>query len=291
MKKTLILLSALLLTPAVAFAQEEIQFEFAPVTRKQTLTNTESQTMKMIIDIFADEEKLGTMTGDRVQKSSIKVTLSKWSSKKKAAFFEYSDHGSMEKQNTPDGRVVEKPLASPMAGKAFSASWNHKTDTVVITSPDGSEPSEAERARVMKDWESTIRQTPGPLEKTLAARAIKVGEVLAFDSDTMSELLSLGDSGLVFDAPTLTLNELKEHDGKDCAVFDMNLSLTGFQDGMNLSMKLTGQFVVGIDNLRLYEVSMMGPISLEAEKAADGKQMRIAGTGDATFNITRTFEK
>ena len=294
MRNTLLLLSALLLSPLSASAQEPVTFTYAPVKAKakQTLSNTHTQNMLMQFNITVGGKVLGAMSGENLMDRTKTAYIKKWKKKKRSAIFSYQDNGSYDKQTDPEGKTQERKKPYNLDGLSFAIEWSAKTDEVTITTAEGEPVSESQQKLVMKDWKGLPTQRPaGPLENLLGKAPLTPGDELVFDKATLDQMMNMddGDEEFTLQNPKLVFKEVREHAGVECGVFELSMTMVGAKDGMHMNMNMAGEFIVGVDNLQLHHLKMSGPLTMNAEQTKGEAVMTMNGSGQAKFAIIRTY--
>jgi hypothetical protein len=290
MRTSLLSLITLLMVSGSAFAADKVTFTYLPLAGGQTVTEVETLNIKFGIDIFVGEANLGRMDAENSETETATAVLGKWNAKKKIATLTYGKNGAVEKQTTPDGKVEVTDEPSPLSGKAYKLSWKAGKD-LVMEYAGGGEPTEEERALVLSDWEDLISTEPSDFAAALVDQTIEVGGVLPSDSDVLAKLLSLDDDDLSVTAATVTLQEVRMHGGEKCGVFAMDLTISGNDAEMSMTMAATGEAILAVSSLRPHSVTLSGPVTLAASVDEGGVTMNMTGGGDFAFGLLNTYSK
>lgn len=282
--------AVLLLLPLSAQAGEKVTFTHAPLSGNQTVVQSEDLRMDFGIDIFMGEANLGTMRAENVEGSLLTAKLGKWNDKKKTASLSYGKCGEKETQTTPDGKTEVKDEPSLLSGKSYDVTWEKGGEPVIVYSGGGA-PEGEELALVRKDWDDLTSTEPSDFEAALVGQTVEVGSPLSSDGAVMAKLLSLDDDELTVKDAKMTLREVAKHNGEQCGIFDLELTIVGNDAEMSMTMAAKGEAIVSVNGLRAHAVSLAGPITLAASIEEDGMKMTMTGGGSFNFGLTNTFGK
>lgn len=101
----------------------------------------------------------------------------------------------------------------------------------------------------------------------LSGRTIKPGDKVTELAEIISRSIkSSGSSRIVPENVEVIYAGLVRENGLECGLFHLRVNVAGSQDGMNLTMRLTGRMAVAVKNAMPLYMAMEGPITLGGKK-------------------------
>lgn len=180
---------------------------------------------------------------------------------------------------SPENSDAAKEIAQVVEGKSYLITRN--AATLMVTDSEGSIPTQQEFEIVVNSMESFGQ--PNPLATFLLTREIRVGDRLEVPLDVASKMMGFDSLGEV-QRFELYLTEVKEINGKPCAVFAATIAALGKPDNP-LSVQAQGNVVIEIATCRTLEATLTGPLSLQTTD----QNTEYAATGDLLLAIRSQY--
>jgi hypothetical protein len=291
MNKFAAFLLPLLLMPLSAGAADSVTFTHQPVKGNQTLTEEQIETLSLAFDITINDAAIGSMSASKNKTEAMSLVLGKWTSKKKSAVMQFGDNSIQEAQTSPNGETQETSVVLPLAGQTYHFEWTHKMEQPVITLNDGGPVEAVDLELLLEKWRDLPSDKPEELEAALEGKTFEVGQVVDLDPTELAGLMDMAGNEFTLSTPEIRLKELRSVNNIPCGVFSMDVKLSGQSDGMDMTMPLIGEFVIGIDTLHMYTAQFEGPIQVEKSGIESGQTLHMLGKGKISFKIARTYEK
>lgn len=192
-----------------------------------------------------------------------------------------------EYSKTPNG---EETTEGDLDGEAVMVSVSG--DVLNVADADGGEIDEEVRSAV-KD-EIKVRNgaidRSDPICRALAAKPIKVGEVVNLQADAAREFLG-DDDAILGGEVAFKLVEAITIRGRAAGVFEVQLKATGRSDPtenvppLNITFSLKGRVIVAADTSELLEVVLGGVVTMNGEMDVAGSG-RVSMVGNGTAKLT-----
>jgi hypothetical protein len=180
---------------------------------------------------------------------------------------------------TPENPDAAKETAQVVEGKSYLITRNG--GTLMVTDSEGSIPTQQEFEIVVNSMESFGQ--PNPLATFLLTREIRVGDRLEVPLDIASKMMGFDSLGEV-QRFELHLTEVKEVNGKQCAVFAATIAALGKPDNP-LNVQAQGNVVIEIATCRTLEATLTGPLSLQTTD----QNTEYNATGDLLLAIRSQY--
>ncbi len=152
---------------------------------------------------------------------------------------------------------------------------------LMVTDIEGAIPTQQEFEIVVNSMESFGQ--PNPLATFLLTREIRVGDRLEVPLDVASKMMGFDSLGEV-QRFELHLTEVKEINGKQCAVFAATIAALGKPDNP-LNVQAQGNVVIEIATCRTLEATLTGPLSLQTTD----QNTEYTATGDLLLAIRSQY--
>jgi hypothetical protein len=285
--RTSLLLLALLL-PLTAPAAESVTFAWAPRTGGESVTQTEATGMAFAIDLFAGDNKLGTVQTRNDETGTLTAKLGKWTPKKRSATLSYGPGGSKQVQTTPDGKQTTEEQPRAVANSTYTVTAAGGGEPV-ITKAGGAAVSAEEREAVLEDWNELAATGPAEFESAIAGRTMTVGQEVSSEPGAVAAMLDIDGDGLSLQSASIKLVDVRDDAGERCGVFAMEVVIQGTDPEVSMTMNVKGEAVVAVDSLRTHSVTLQGPVAITATMEEQGMAMRMAGGGDFSFALSYTY--
>ncbi len=270
MKKSIITLScsiALLALPL--YAQMDVPAVFGGSVPEIGTVETETTTMqlKMRMRVMRDGREIGAQNRNQARTMRRQVTILGTTTDavtKIRSSFEAIEDREEDEQNM-------KVKRSPISGRTFIVEFNNGK---LITADE-------KGALVPDDIGSIVAAQHKDLGKQqelifLAGRTVRPGEkVKELAAIISNSIKSSGSSRIVPDNVEVEYAGLVRENGLECGVFNLRVNVSGSQDGMLLTMRLTGRMAIVVKNAMPLYLAMEGPITLGGKK----ESVELDGTG------------
>jgi hypothetical protein len=180
---------------------------------------------------------------------------------------------------SPENPDAANEIAQVVEGKSYLIT--RSGTNLMVTDTDGAIPTQQEFEIVVNSMESFGQ--PNPLATFLLTREIRVGDRLEVPLDVASKMMGFDSLGDV-QRFELHLVEVKEINGKQCAVFAATIAALGKPDNP-LNVQAQGNVVIEIATCRTLEATLTGPLSLQT---AD-QTTEYTATGDLLLAIRSQY--
>lgn len=174
-------------------------------------------------------------------------------------------------------RIVNggKTENEPVVGKTYHCSREGKE--LKVTAKDGSLPPIEEFQIVAQNMETL--GVENPLTKFFHGRTVRIGEEIDLPVELAARILGFEDQLGHATRFVLTLSEVREIDGRRCAVFKTRIEASSAESGQ-MGLLVEGPLVMQVDACRAVSAEFTGPIGMsETRGIPGGPTMQITGTG------------
>ncbi len=231
MKRLILTLAVLLCLTAVSSAQ---QVTFARTLPLVGLQRTMIDSMEVVTLISVNAEGMDqsfdmTQSERKSYTESILAVNDKRVTKKKIQIAEV-----VERSMQPMQSVTAK--TSPLTGKTYILEF--LDDSVGVTTENGAEVPKEERTELLEVFS---RDNEGQFGGILDGRTMTVGDTLTLKDDELAAFgAQMSDGGLKVRSASLTLKGLRESQGMQTALFDLDVVLGGARGllEMEIAMKV-----------------------------------------------------
>jgi hypothetical protein len=148
-------------------------------------------------------------------------------------------------------------ITQAVEGKSYLITRD--SSNLMVTDIEGAIPTQQEFEIVVNSMESFGQ--PNPLATFLLTREIHVGDRLEVPLNVASKMMGFDSLGEV-QRFELHLTEVKEINGKQCAVFAATIAALGKPDNP-LNVQAQGNVLIEIATCRTLEATLTGPLSLQ----------------------------
>jgi hypothetical protein len=180
---------------------------------------------------------------------------------------------------SPENENPTDEFAQPVEGKAYLVSRSN--DRLIVTELDGAIPPRQEYDVVVESMESF--GLSNPLGEYLLSQDIHVGDRLQVPNHLASKMMGFDSLGEV-QKFELQLTELKNFEGRECAVFVADIAALGKPENP-LHVQAQGKVVIEIDTCRTLEATLQGPISFLSSE----QQTEFSATGEVLLAIRSQY--
>lgn len=167
---------------------------------------------------------------------------------------------SLSRLKSPQNPTSEEEVPQVVEGRSYLIT--RSGDQLLITDKDGAIPTREEFELVLKSMESFGQ--PNLLAQFLLAQDVHLGDTLQVPPELAAEMMGLDQLGSI-ERFELKLNELKEFDGKKCAVFVATITAQG-SPVAPLGIETQGTVVIDLATTRTVEATLSGPLSMHANE-------------------------
>lgn len=180
---------------------------------------------------------------------------------------------------SPENPDAAKEISQVVEGKSYLITRNGTS--LMVTDAEGAIPTQQEFEIVVNSMESFGQSNP--LATFLLTREIRVGDRLEVPLDVASKMMGFDSLGEV-QRFELHLVEVKELNGKQCAVFAATIAALGKPDNP-LNVQAQGNVVIEIATCRTLEATLTGPLSLQTTD----QNTEYNATGDLLLAIRSQY--
>lgn len=180
---------------------------------------------------------------------------------------------------SPENSDPADEVAQPVEGKSYLIARNG--ERLLVTEPDGAIPPRAEYDIVVNTMESFGQ--PNLLAAFLVPQELRVGQRLQVPSDIAQKMMGFDSFGEV-QKFELHLQELKNIDGKECAIFMAEIIAQGNAQNP-LRVQASGKVIIELATCRTLEATLNGPLSLVSVE----QQTEYSATGDLLLAIRSQY--
>lgn len=159
----------------------------------------------------------------------------------------------------PDGGSEQDEEIQPVEGKTYVLT--RQGERLEVRYLDGTIPPKEEFEIVFGSMQSLGK--PNPLAKFLLERDFQLGETLQLPQEIAGRMLGLGDDFGEVTRFDLTLAEIKEISGHQCAEFTANIHM-GSGPGSSVSLEATGPVIIRLDTSRTVLADFTGPLRMNS---------------------------
>ncbi len=258
------------------------------------------ETMGMQMKMTMDNETVVKMDGEVMQSMSMAMknkekreievlaTDGKSITKMKIKYLEMSremDAGEME--GMPGMPEVGENLAE-LVGNTYIVEMVDGAPRVTDEAGEAVADSVAETVKEQEVKDGRFSTWSPILEKVIPDRPIAVGETFTLKGEDAKALVPMGaDKGELENlAVEVTFSGTKKILGTECGVFDVKVDMGGSPvPGLELKGAPTGQLVVGIDNMWLYQMKLDGDMTMSGSPDMGDQPAPVELSIDATIKI------
>jgi hypothetical protein len=266
-----VILSVVLLASAAVFAQP-CTFKSSPMKAGEKIDETSVLELNMVMHVDAQGKNVDVNI-DNNDKYSRSMTVMEMFGNDISRFkIAYSEWSSSSKN--PEGETINP---GPELNRSYIV---YRTDSVMSIDAEDEKPvSQEVRDVLMK--ELTKSDFSERMNKILDGRTMNIGDSLMIDKELAFTFL--GKKGNEVKSFVIKLTAVKNVAGVSCGVFNSDISLASESGQLQMEFGLRGEFVVGINNCRPYEMVLEGPVS------AAGQPQGITIVGEGTMKGTKTM--
>lgn len=171
-------------------------------------------------------------------------------------------------------------VAQPIEGKTYLIA--RSGERLLVTEPDGAIPPRNEYDLVVSTMESFGQ--PNLLAEFLVPRELRVGERLQVPTDIAKKMMGFDSFGNV-EKFELYLQEVRDVDGKSCAIFVADISARGNTENP-LNVQAKGDVIIELATCRTLEARLTGPLSLVSVE----QQTEYSATGGLLLAIRSQYD-
>lgn len=279
MKKNILTLFCSFVLIAIPLqAQMEVPAVFGGIVPDIGTQETETTTMqlKMKMRVLRDGKEIGAQ--NRNQARTLRRQMTVLGTSADAVTKIRSSFEAVEEREEDEQTLKVK--RSPISGRTFLVEWNDGKLTA----------SDEKGAPLPDDLNALVGAQHKDLGKKqdlmiLSGRTIKPGEKVAELALMISQSIkSSGSSRIVPENVEVVFVGLVRENGFECGLFHLRVNVSGSQDGMKLTMNLTGRMAVIVKNAMPLYMAMEGPITL------GGKRESVELDGAGTMFIRSAFD-
>jgi hypothetical protein len=188
-------------------------------------------------------------------------------------------------QNASDLRTLRAPVdAESVQGKAYRCCRTAKE--LQISDEKGDIPPLDEFKIVAQNMETLGRVNP--LAEFLAGQSLSIGEKISVPHEVAERLLGLGNELGQVSRFELVLQDVKNVDGTQCAVFDANIEAAS-TNSSQMRMEVEGPLVIQAATCRAVEASFKGPIGMSETRGSLSATYQMSGTGRISVRIATVY--
>jgi hypothetical protein len=180
---------------------------------------------------------------------------------------------------SPENPDPGDEIAQSVEGKSYLIT--RKNERLLVTDLDGAIPPRNEYDIVVSTMESFGQ--PNLLAEFLVPRELQIGERLQVPADIAKKMLGFDSFGEV-QKFELYLEEIKEIDGSECAIFVADIVAQGNEQNP-LNVQARGNVVIELATCRTLEATLTGPISLVSVE----QQTEYSARGDLLLAIRSQY--
>ncbi len=261
------------------------------------------ETMGMQMKMTMDNETTVKMDGEVMQSMSMKMknsekreievlaTDGKSITKLKIKYLEMSnemDAGEME--GMPGMPEVGENLAE-LVGNTYIVELVDGAPKVTDEAGEAVADSVAETVKAQEVKDGRFTTWSPILEKIIPDRPISVGETFTIKGEDAKDLVPMGgpidgEGGLEDLSVEVTFSGTKKILGTECGVFDIKINIGSSPvPGVELKGAPTGQIVVGVDNMWLYQMKLNGDMTMNGTPDMGDQPAPVDISIDATIKI------
>jgi hypothetical protein len=180
-----------------------------------------------------------------------------------------------------DGKEVSAP--KPHSGKTYIVK---KEKGELLVTDENQQPVPADEAELVKEDHQELGEVE-PHARFFDKRAVRVGERVVVPGEAARELLGIHDEHGQVELLALTLKEIRPAAAGSRAVFDMEVNLTQAEaDGPKMTLKPTGEMVIGVENCRPVSTNLTGPVEVTPHETQGPQVPSMQGTGTVKVNVS-----
>ncbi len=182
-------------------------------------------------------------------------------------------------------------VAEPVEGKSYRVTRDGKK--LIVTDLNGAIPPQDEYQRVVDNLQTL--GLPNPLTEFLLGKTVTLGECLQLPKKIAEKLLDFGhtegeDLLGAIETFELRLTEIKQIDGRQCAIFTAKIVVRGTDAGP-IQMEVAGKFVFEVATTRALSTELHGPITLSVEQNTGQNSFHYAANGDVKIAIHSKYNR
>lgn len=267
MKRLVLTLAVLLCLPALASAQQvTFSRKLPPVGLQRTAVD--SMEVVYLISVNAEGENQSFDMKQSERKSSTETVLAvndERITKKKIHVLEM-------RSSSANPMAPPTVKDSPALGKTYVIEYLE--DSLAVTTESGDAVT-GDEYRAMRDAFS--RDSEGQFNTILDGRTMSIGETLVLNDEMLAAFgAQMTGGGMKVQRASLTLNGLRESQGMQTAMFDLDVVFSGSQGPMEMEITMKGTAEAGVENLWPLSLVMSGTLVGAgahggADLSADGK--------------------
>ncbi len=288
------ILGLLVLFTASLTAQDQKKYTFK--WKVPSVGETMGMQMKMTMDnettVKMDGEVMQSMSmsmkNDEKREIEVLATDGKSITKIKVKYLEMSqemDAGEME--GMPGMPETGENLAE-LVGNTYIVELVDGAPKVTDEAGEAVADSVAQTVKEQEVKDGRFTTWSPILEKIIPTRPISVGETFTIKGADAKELMPMGDGpGDLGDLSVdVTFSGTKKILGTECGVFDVKVNMGGAPvPGLELKGVPTGQMVVGVDNMWLYQMKLNGDMTMGGSPDMGDQPAPVDISIDATIKI------
>ena len=288
---TAFFLLALIATTGAQEDAEKITFKKKAITKGYAISMAQKVTIKINVNITAAEQPSMTQKTNEqireVRKYSILETGPKGPSKVRIDFMTFESKATTEAM----GNVDERENDSPLTGNSYVVTLS---DGVLdMKSAEGEDVPADQLEKLTKELGSDYKRRGNlfdvyqHLDTVVGEKSYAVGEKITVPKEQAKYMFGADTAEMGIDKVELTLTGTRTYLGTKCAVFSLSAKLEfPSQPGAPApSAELSGELLVGIDNLWGYGVNVNGPISMSMTTP----QVSVEGSGMLKMSLDSGF--
>ncbi len=261
----LLLVTGLILAPLGA--QEKIKFTKKELTKgsKVTIARNTSNIMAQAFEMNGQTQRMKTSSVSKdVKIFTVIAANSKGVTEAHVEFKTFENTNKMEGgMGGMGGNNEETSLLTGKTYKLKIAGGN-----LVAKTSEGEDVSADELAALKKELKGQMAggvlfDPHQKMDQIIGQREVAVGEVIKIEKNLANKIFGAEDSGKNIKSITMTLRGRKKVFGVDCAVFDIKVDIDTSEmtrKGLDVTTDISGDYVVGIENLWSYSAKVAGPI-------------------------------
>lgn len=175
--------------------------------------------------------------------------------------------------------------SEPVVGKTYHC--QREGEALKVTTPTGTLPPMGEYQIVAQNMETLGIENP--LTKFFHGRTVRVGEKIDLPVELATRILGFEEQLGKATRFTLTLTEIREIQGRRCAVFKTQIAASNAKNGQ-MGLLVEGPLVMQVKACRAVSAEYTGPIGMSETRAVPGgPTLQITGTGQLKVAIRTRY--
>jgi len=195
------------------------------------------------------------------------------------------------RKRSPENKDLQHFVAAPVEGKVYRVTRDGKK--LIVTDLDGAIPPQDEYQHVVDNVQTL--GLPNPLTDFLVGKTVTVGERLQLPKQIAEKMLNFGSTEKenplgAIETFELQLTEIKQIEGRQCAVFAAKIVARGADEGP-IQMQIAGKFVFETATTRVLSTELHGPITLSVDQGSGQNSFHYTVDGDMKIAIHSQYKR